>query len=127
MAQRGLRLHDFNMDTLLRRPSIGDRVRLTGFLGVFEVVRIVQDGSLVDLKHLDFTGPDYIEQEVCSQDLIYLSAQQLTILASRTALQPSDASRRASAPGVPRESTSQAIRRRQMLSLRGSCQPQTAS
>lgn len=127
MDRSDLRLHDSKMDTLLRRPSIGDRVRLTGFLGVFEVVRIVQDGSLVDLKHLDFTGPDYIEQEVCSQDLIYLSAQQLAFLASRIAPQHSDASRRASAPGVPRESTSQAIRRRQMSSLRGSCQPQTAS
>jgi hypothetical protein len=127
MAQRGSRLHDFNMDTLLRRPNIGDRVRLTGFLGVFEVVRIVQDASLVDLKHLDFTGPDYIEQEVCTQDLIYLNAQQLAILASRTAPQPSGDSRRASASGVPRESTSQTNRRRQMPSIRPSCQPQEAS
>ncbi len=73
MARRYLRLHDLKMDTSLKRPSIGDRVQLTGFLGVFEVVRLVQNGSMVDLKHLDKGGPDYIEQEMSSRELIYLN------------------------------------------------------
>ncbi len=100
MALRDLRLHDLSMDTPKKEPRIGDRVRLTGFLGVFEVVRIVQNGSMVDLKHLDFTGPDYIEQEVFSQDLIYLNLQQLATLPSRPVPRNSDGSGRASAPGI---------------------------
>ncbi len=73
MDLRGSGLHHLKMDTSLKRPSVGARVRLSGFLGVFEIVRIAQDGSFVDLKHLDNGGPDYIEQEMSSRDLIYLN------------------------------------------------------
>lgn len=63
----------FNMNTPSKKPCIGDRVRLAGFLGEFEVVRVIHNGSMVDLKHLDLHGPDYIEQEVSAYDLTYLS------------------------------------------------------
>lgn len=61
------------MYTPLKKPCIGDRVRLAGFLGEFEIVRVIHNGSMVDLKHLDLHGPDYIEQEVSAHDLTYLS------------------------------------------------------
>ena len=64
------------MYTVLKNPHVGDRVRLTGFLGVFEVIRVGPDGSLVDLKHLDLHRTDYIEREVSAHDLIYVRAPQ---------------------------------------------------
>lgn len=76
-------LHDFNMYTSMKKPCIGDRVRLAGFLGEFEIVRVVHNGSMVDLKHLDLHGPDYIEQEVSAHDLTYLSGTHASGSAQR--------------------------------------------
>ena len=67
----------------MKNPQIGDRVRLTGFLGVFEVVRIFQNGTMVDLKHLDLYGPDYIEREVSTHDLTYLCSSRPPSFPSR--------------------------------------------
>jgi len=65
------RRHDLDMDRSTRPPRIGDRVRISGFLGMFEIVQIRQDGLMTDLKHLGFSGPDYIEKEILSKELIY--------------------------------------------------------
>lgn len=64
--------HDVRMDSLKRIPRIGDQVRITGFSGRFEVVRVGKDGSMADLKHLDVPGPDYIERDILHHELIYL-------------------------------------------------------
>ena len=40
------------MGEFRKKPGIGDRVQITGFLGEFEVVQIKQHGLVVDLKHL---------------------------------------------------------------------------
>jgi hypothetical protein len=63
--------HHLNMDRNTRPPRIGDRVRISGFLGLFEIVQIRQEGLMTDLKHLGFSGPDYIEREILSKELIY--------------------------------------------------------
>ena len=52
-------------------PRIGDRVRIVGFMGEFQVVRVWQGGIMADLRHLGSAGPDYIEKEILSRDLIY--------------------------------------------------------
>jgi hypothetical protein len=78
-------LDDFNMYTPLKKPCIGDRVRLAGFLGEFEIVRVVHNGSMVDLKHLDLHGSDYIEQEVSAYDLTYVTGSHASSVAQRTA------------------------------------------
>jgi hypothetical protein len=88
MAQVLFQLHHANMYTSLKKPRLGDRVRLTGFLGVFEVVRVRPDGSLVDLKHLDLHQTDYIEQEVSSHDLIYVRGPQPSPALGRPAPTP---------------------------------------
>ena len=85
MAQTAAGPHDPNMYTSLKKPRVGDRVRLTGFLGVFEVVRVRPDGSLVDLKHLDLHQTAYIEHEVSAHDLIYLRGPQADDPCSRSA------------------------------------------
>lgn len=64
---------DRNMNTL-RKPRIGDHVRIDGFLGVFEVVRIERNGMMVDLKHLGRPGSDYIEKEILTRELKYLDS-----------------------------------------------------
>jgi hypothetical protein len=87
MAKKVPPLHDASMYTSLKRPRLGDRVRLTGFLGVFEVVRVRPDGSLVDLKHLDLHKTAYIEQEVSTHDLIYVRGPQSLDSAARPAVQ----------------------------------------
>jgi hypothetical protein len=70
-------------------PLVGDRVRIKGFLGVFEVVEVEMHGSMVDVKHLDdLPGPAYIEKEVLWHELVYLHAQQKTTLASLPAPWP---------------------------------------
>jgi hypothetical protein len=105
MALREWRLHYLSMETHARMPRVGDRVRIKGFLGVFEVVEVGPQGSMVDVKHLDLPGPAYIEKEVLWHELVYLHAQQKTTLASLPALWPVDGSRLASALGVPHRST----------------------
>lgn len=99
MAQRGHRRHHANMYTSLKKPRLGDRVRLTGFLGVFEVVRVRPDGSLVDLKHLDLHQTAYIEQEVSSHDLIYVRGPQPATPPSRTTAAPVASPARVAASG----------------------------
>lgn len=82
----------------MKKPSIGDRVRLAGFLGEFEVVRVIHNGSMVDLKHLDLHGPDYIEQEVSAHDLTYLPNSH----AQDGARRPIAAASAGTAPSAPR-------------------------
>jgi hypothetical protein len=60
------------MNTRRQTPRVGDRVRISGFIGAFEIVEIRQDGLMTDLKHLDLPGPEYIEREILSKELIYL-------------------------------------------------------
>ena len=66
------------MDTLTKTPCIGDRVRIMGFLGEFEIVQVRQDGLMTDLKHLGLPGDAYIETEVLSRELIYLDPPRST-------------------------------------------------
>jgi hypothetical protein len=87
------------MYTSMKNPKIGDRVRLTGFLGVFEVVRIFHHGTMVDLKHLDLYGPDYVEREVSTHDLTYLSSSRPPVILGMQAPQPVDDSNSASVLG----------------------------
>lgn len=68
-----IRPDDRSMNTL-RKPRIGDHVRIDGFLGVFEIVRIERNGMMVDLKHLGMPGPDYIEKEILTRELMYLDS-----------------------------------------------------
>jgi hypothetical protein len=70
--------HHLNMDRNKRPPRIGDRVQISGFLGTFEVVQIRQEGLMTDLKHLGFSGPDYIEREILSKELIYPDHQEVS-------------------------------------------------
>ena len=74
MALWESRLHHGSMNTRRQPPRIGDRVRISGFLGSFEIVEIRQDGLMADLKHLDLPGPEYIEREILSKELIYLGS-----------------------------------------------------
>jgi hypothetical protein len=85
MVCKLLKAHDFSMYTPMKKPCIGDRVRLAGFLGEFEIVRVIHNGSMVDLKHLDLHGPDYIEQEVSAHDLTYLSGAHASASGQRPA------------------------------------------
>jgi hypothetical protein len=78
MALRGFPPDHVPMDTLTKKPCIGDRVRIMGFLGEFEVVQIRQNGLMTDLKHLGLPGEAYIETEVLSKELIYLDRPQPT-------------------------------------------------
>ena len=56
----------------MRRPRIGDQVRIDGFLGIFEIVRVDRNGLMVDLKHLGRPGSDYIEKEILTRELNYV-------------------------------------------------------
>jgi len=78
MALRGREQQDVSMDSMRARPRKGDRVQINGFLGLFEVVQVGMDGSTADLKHLDLSGPDYIEKEILYHELIYPNDPQLT-------------------------------------------------
>jgi hypothetical protein len=60
------------MDIIKRKPRIGDRVRVIGFLGEFQITGVQEAGVTVDLKHLGTPGPDYIETEVLVRELIFL-------------------------------------------------------
>ena len=71
-------LHSLIMDRNTRPPRIGDRVRISGFLGLFEIVQIRQECLMTDLKHLGFPGPDYIEREILSKELIYPDQQEVS-------------------------------------------------
>jgi hypothetical protein len=76
MARGTFQPHHLNMDRNKRPPRIGDRVKISGFLGTFEIVQIRQEGLMTDLKHLGFPGPDYIEREILSRELIYEDQQE---------------------------------------------------
>jgi hypothetical protein len=56
----------------MRLPRIGDQVRIDGFLGIFEIVRVDRNGLMVDLKHLGRPGSDYIEKEILTRELNYV-------------------------------------------------------
>jgi hypothetical protein len=71
MAQGQRRLQDMSMISMRKVPRIGDRVRIVGFVGDFQVVKVWQNGIMADLRHLGSAGPDYIEKEILSRDLIY--------------------------------------------------------
>ena len=58
----------------MRLPRIGDRVRIDGFLGTFEIVRVDRNGLMVDLKHLGRPGSDYIEKEILTRELNYVDS-----------------------------------------------------
>ena len=78
MVPQQFPVHSLIMDRNKRLPRIGDRVQISGFLGNFEVVQIRQEGLMTDLKHLGFPGPDYIEREILSKELIYPDQQEVT-------------------------------------------------
>lgn len=60
------------MDTVRERaPRLGDRVRINGFVGLFEII-LLRENGMCDLKHLDSAGSDYIETELLSKELIYI-------------------------------------------------------
>jgi hypothetical protein len=46
-------------------------------LGRFEVIQVGLNGATTDLKHVGLSGPDYIERDILSHELIYLNAQKL--------------------------------------------------
>jgi hypothetical protein len=70
-------LDDVRMNSKTRRPRIGDQVGIAGFLGRFEVIQVGLNGATTDLKHLGLSGPDYIERDILSHELIYLNAEKL--------------------------------------------------
>ena len=80
MASSERKLHDLSMDINPRQrpPRRGDRVQVHGFLDIFEVVRVGHNGATADVKHIGVPGPDYIEVEILSQELIYLNTPQTT-------------------------------------------------
>ena len=67
---------DVEMSSKTKRPRVGDQVGIAGFLGRFEVVQVALDGAMTDLKHLGIAGPDYIERDILSQELIYLNVRK---------------------------------------------------
>jgi hypothetical protein len=77
IARQKPALDDMRMNSKTRRPRIGDQVGIAGFLGRFEVVQVGLNGAMTDLKHLGVPGPDYIERDILSHELIYLNAQKL--------------------------------------------------
>lgn len=68
--------HHQGMDSSKRKLCLGDRVRRNGFFGVFEVIRVLEGGSQVDIKHLDLCGPNFIERGVTARDLTFLCASR---------------------------------------------------
>ena len=74
----------------IRIPRIGDRVRIEGFLGEFEIVRIERNGLMVDLKHLGRPGSDYIEKDILTRDLRYLDTAEPVASANRAASSDSE-------------------------------------
>jgi len=108
MALREWPLDHRFMENHSRMPRVGDRVRIKGFLGVFEIVEVGLRGSMVDVKHLDSPGPAYIEREVLWHELEYPQAQQPAPVASSVAQRPAGVARRAGAQAVQQLSTSPA-------------------
>jgi hypothetical protein len=88
------------MDTVNRMPCKGDRVQVPGFLGVFEVIEVRENGSCADLKHLSLPCWDYTEEDMLSKKLTYLDPPQSVTPANAFAPQSVDGSERASALGV---------------------------
>jgi hypothetical protein len=76
------RLHDLSMENARKRPLAEKRVQINCFLGVFEVIQIGQNG-------LDVPGPDYVETEIVSQELIYLESPQFLTPSKRLPAQRS--------------------------------------
>jgi hypothetical protein len=67
----------------MRRPYKGDRVRIIGQTGLFQVVNVTKDGLFADLRRLQMPGPDYIEKEIPRVDLIYVNATRAPIQQAR--------------------------------------------
>jgi hypothetical protein len=67
---------DVEMSSKTKTPGVGDHVGIAGFLGRFEVVQVALEGAMTDLKHLGISGPDYIERDILSQELIYLNVRK---------------------------------------------------
>jgi hypothetical protein len=76
----------------MRRPYKGDRVRILGQTGVFQVVNVSKDGLFADLRRLQVSGPDYFEKEIPRVVLIYVNAPRL---------QPQPAAARGNVISVP--------------------------
>ena len=106
MALQERRMHHLFMDMMRKKPCIGDRVRIMGFLGLFEVIQIRQNGLMVDLKHLNLPGPDYIEKEVLAKELIYLKPSQSAPRATLPSSRPFDGAGRAANSAVPNRAAS---------------------
>lgn len=104
MALREWVLQNPSMDTYASVPRVGDKVRIKGFLGVFEIVGVGLGGAVVDVKHLDLAGPAYIEREVLRHELEYLHAQQRASLVNMPARPAANGSRPVIAPRVPAQS-----------------------
>lgn len=92
------------MDITRKKPCIGDRVKIAGFLGAFEVVQVRQNGLMTDLKHLGLPGPDYIEREVLAKELIYLNSPAAP--ANPSTSRPVDRPMRSATPEAPHRSAS---------------------
>jgi hypothetical protein len=62
------------MSAPLRKPRIGDRVRVPGNAGTFEVIRVTESGTFADLKLFDSSNPrsEHIESNVPMGALLYL-------------------------------------------------------
>ena len=71
------------MSHVMRRPYKGDRVRIIGQTGVFQVVNVSKDGLFADLRRLEMPGPDYIEKEIPRVDLVYVNAPRVPIQQTR--------------------------------------------
>jgi hypothetical protein len=65
------------MHSINRNHCIGDQVRITGFLGRFDVIELGLNGSMVHIKHLGLPGPDYFERYILAHELNYLNVQKL--------------------------------------------------
>ena len=84
IAKQKSALDDVGMNSKIRRPRIGDQVGIAGFLGRFEVIQVGFNGAMTDLKHLGVSGPDYIERDILSHELIYLNPQKADTLSNLT-------------------------------------------
>ena len=84
IAKQSSTLDDVGMNSKIRRPCIGDQVGIAGCLGRFEVIQVGFNGAMTDLKHLGVSGPDYIERDILSHELIYLNPQKADTLSNLT-------------------------------------------
>ncbi|MGD0733413.1 MAG: hypothetical protein ABR956_19270 [Terracidiphilus sp.] len=101
------------MDNKTRVPRKGDRIQIAGFLGVFEVIELREDGLCADLKHLSLPCWDHTEENLPSKELVYLNPLPPEAGSSRL---PNERSERKGAPVL-----------RKWVAALGSPEPQTST